>query len=116
MGLIHEAQHAEMRPIDQLADGLVVKVIDMGPFEALAHVQLLLTAQSVAYELLMNAFGAVIDGQLLQLIAASRLKAIEVQDGEMTLRGLRATEPLVDACHQPGEQSTVQGTTQSMAQ
>lgn len=45
--LVQQFEDAKVRSIDELTDGLVVKVVDLRPVQALADVQLLLVLQDV---------------------------------------------------------------------
>lgn len=52
MRFVYQAQDAVARLVNQLANGLVVKIINPRPFQAFAYVQLLLRSQNVKNKVL----------------------------------------------------------------
>lgn len=93
--------------LNQLDARLVVGVVDIGPCDLLARVQLLLELEDVLHKLLLQPLVRVVDAELLKAIELEDLEAVDVEQADEARLGPIVAQRPVDALDEPRKQVRV---------
>ena len=101
--------------LNQLANNLVVEVLDWCPLNLLLSIFFLLSLQSQLNENLLKLLIDVVDAKLLERVALEDLKSIDIENTDTMLDSLASFQRDIDALGNLIEQPSVDAHTQRVA-